>query len=201
MKREPLSHDRVFQDNDFTERYARQHWKMAEKFGQEYAQKLASQGFNKGKIIDVGCGFGATNLVLAERFVESEIVGIDLSEPLLELARETAAEANLGGRIRFEKADVHQIPYPDDTFDVVLNINMVHLVDKPVQMLNEIERILMPGGYLYIADLRRSLLGFVESEIRSGLTIAEAREVFDQSEIRTGDLTWSVLWWKFEARS
>lgn len=201
MKREPLSHDRVFQDNDFAERYARQHWKMAEKFGQEYAQKLASQGFNKGKIIDVGCGFGATNLVLAERFVESEIVGIDLSELLLELAREAAAEANLGGRIRFEKADVHQIPYPDDTFDVVLNINMVHLVDKPVQMLNEIERILMPGGYLYIADLRRSLLGFVESEIRSGLTIAEAREVFDQSEIRTGDLTWSVLWWKFEARS
>jgi ubiquinone/menaquinone biosynthesis C-methylase UbiE len=201
MKREPLSHDRVFQDNDFAERYARQHWKMAEKFGQEYAQKLASQGFDQGKIIDIGCGFGATNLVLAERFVESEIVGIDLSEPLLELARETAAEANLGGRIRFEKADVHQIPYPDDTFDVVLNINMVHLVDKPVQMLNEIERILMPGGYLYIADLRRSLLGFVESEIRSGLTIAESREVFDQSEIRTGDLTWSVLWWKFEARS
>ena len=199
MKREPLSHERVFQDNDYAERYARQHWKMAEKLGQEYAQKLVSQGFDQGKIIDVGCGFGATNLVLAERFVESEIVGIDLSEPLLELARGAAAEVNLGGRIRFEKADVHQILYPDDTFDVVLNINMVHLVDNPIQMLNEIERILIPGGFLYIADLRRSFLGLFEAEIRSGLTIAEAREMFDQSEIRMGDFTSSLVWWKFEA--
>ena len=200
MKREPFSHDRVFQDNDYAGRYAQQHWKMAEKFGYQYAQKLVSQGFDQGKIIDVGCGFGATNLVLAERFVESEIVGIDLSEPLLELARGAAAEVNLGGRIRFEKADVHQIPYPDDTFDVALNINMVHLVDNPIQKLNEIERILIPGGFLYIADLRRSLLGLVENEIRSGFTIAEAKSLFNQSEIRPGDFSWGLLWWRFEAK-
>lgn len=200
MKQEPLSHERVFSSEEFAERYAQQHWKMAEKFGQEYAQKLVSQGFDQGKIIDVGCGFGATNLVLAERFVESEIVGIDLSEPLLELARGAAAEVNLGGRIRFDKADVYQIPYPDDTFDVVLNINMVHLVDNPIKMLNEIERILIPGGFLYIADLRRSFLGLFEAEIRSGLTIAEAREMFDQSEIRPGDFSWGLLWWRFEAK-
>lgn len=200
MKQEPLSHERVFSSEEFAERYAQQHWKMAEKFGHQYAQKLVSQGFDQGKIIDVGCGFGATNLVLAERFVESEIVGIDLSEPLLELARGAAAEVNLGGRIRFDKADVYQIPYPDDTFDVVLNINMVHLVDNPIKMLNEIERILITGGFLYIADLRRSFLGLFEAEIRSGLTIAEAREMFDQSEIRPGDFSWGLLWWRFEAK-
>ena len=82
MKREPLSHGRVFSSEECTERYAQQHWKIAEKFDQQYALKLVSQGFDKGKIIDVGCGFEATNLLLAERFVQSEIVGIDLSEPL-----------------------------------------------------------------------------------------------------------------------
>jgi len=103
MKRKPLTHERIFSNENYAERYAQQHWKMAEKFGQQYTQKLASQGFDQGKIIDVGCGFGATNLVLAERFVESEIVGIDLSEPLLELAREAAEERNLMSEFDLKK--------------------------------------------------------------------------------------------------
>ena len=139
-----------------------------------------------------------TNLALAQRFSDSELLGIDLSEPLLEFAHQTASEANLSGRVRFEQADVHQIPYPENTFDAALNINMVHLVEDPIKMLDEIERVLVPGGYLFITDLRRSLLGFVEDEIRSALTISEAKEIFGKSDIREGNLKWGVLWWKFE---
>ena len=130
MKRSPLVHERVFNNEDYAEQYARQHWKMAERFGQECAKKLEARGFQTGRIIDVGCGFGATNLVLAKRFVASELVGIDLSEPLLRLARQAAAEADGGERVRFETADVQQIPYPDDAFDVAININMVHTFSK-----------------------------------------------------------------------
>jgi methylase of polypeptide subunit release factors len=78
MKRSPLTHGRIFDDEPFAQRYAERHWKMVEKFGREYADKLVSRGFQKGRIIDVGCGFGAMNIVLAHRFVDSEIVGIDL---------------------------------------------------------------------------------------------------------------------------
>jgi len=198
MKRIPLTHERVFSNENYAESYAKQHWKMAEKFGQEYAGKLAAQGFKQGKIIDVGCGFGATNLVLAERFVDSEIVGIDLSEPLLQLAGTTAESKGLSGRVRFEKADVQEIPFADNTFDVAINVNMVHLVEEPIKMLNEIERILLPGGHLFIADLRRSWLGLLEEEIKAGLTIGEARRLFTQSELRSGDFSWSLIWWKFE---
>jgi len=198
MKRKPLTHERVFSNENYAESYAKQHWKMAEKFGQEYAGKLAAQGFKQGKIIDVGCGFGATNLVLAERFVDSEIVGIDLSEPLLQLAGTTAESKGLSGRVRFEKADVQEIPFADNTFDVAINVNMVHLVEEPIKMLNEIERILLPGGHLFIADLRRSWLGLLEEEIKAGLTIGEARRLFTQSELRSGDFSWSLIWWKFE---
>jgi ubiquinone/menaquinone biosynthesis C-methylase UbiE len=171
---------------------------MAERFGHEYAGKLAARGFQTGRILDVGCGFGATNLVLAERFREAEFVGIDLSEPLLQLARETAKEAGLGPRVRFEHADVQQIPYDDDSFDVVLNANMVHLVDDPIRMLNEIERVLAPEGMLFIADLRRSWLGWVEREIRSALTVAEATELFSRSELRSGVFSQDLLWWRYE---
>ena len=159
MKRESLTHERVFRDKEYADAYAKQHWKMAENFGQEFAKKLSSMGFQKGRIIDVGCGFGAMNLVLAERFVDSELVGIDLSEPLLQLAREAAEKAGHGERVRFEKADVQKIPYQDDSFDVAFCVNMVHLVDDPIRMLNEIERVLKQGGLLFIADLRRSWLG------------------------------------------
>lgn len=65
-------------------------------------------------------------------------------------------------------------------------------------MLDEIERILAPGGHLFIADLRRSVLGLLENEIKSALSIGEARDLFAQSKLREGTFRWSFLWWRFE---
>jgi ubiquinone/menaquinone biosynthesis C-methylase UbiE len=199
MKRSSLAHERVFDDELFAERYAERHRKMVEGFGGEYADKLVSRGFHSGRIIDVGCGFGALNIILAHRFVDSEIVGIDLSDPLLRLANRSAQAANLGDRVRFEKADVHQIPYDDNAFDVVISTNMVHLVDDPVQMLDEIERILVPDGCLFIADIRRSWIGLLDKTFKSALTLNEARELVDRSNLRAGSFSSSLLWWRFEA--
>ncbi|MBN1148887.1 MAG: class I SAM-dependent methyltransferase [Anaerolineales bacterium] len=199
MEKAALAHARVFNDEQQAERYAKGHQGMAEKFGREYADKLAAGGFRRGKIIDIGCGSGATGLVLAWRFVESEIVGIDLSEPLLRMANQRAAAAGLAERVRFEKADVQQIPYEDGAFDVAINANMVHLVEDPVRMLNEIERVLAPGGRLFIADLRRSRLGLIEREICSALTLAEAKVLFGRSALRPGAFSSGLLWWRFEA--
>ena len=139
------------------------------------------------------------NIVLAHRFVDSEIVGIDLSDPLLRLANRSAQAADLGDRVRFEKADVHEIPYDDAAFDVVINTNMVHLVDDAVQMLNEIERILTPDGCLFIADVRRSWIGLLDKTFTSALTLDEARELVDRSNVREGSFSSSLLWWRFEA--
>ncbi|GAH43039.1 unnamed protein product, partial [marine sediment metagenome] len=69
--------------------------------------------------------------------LDSKIIGIDLSEPLLRLAREAAEIADVGERVRFEKADVQKIQHEDNSFDVAINVNMVHLVEDPVRMLNE----------------------------------------------------------------
>jgi ubiquinone/menaquinone biosynthesis C-methylase UbiE len=77
---------------------------------------------------------------------------------------------------------------------------MVHLVEKQIKMLDELERVLKPDGNLYITDLRRSLLGYLEDEIRSALTIPEAKELFSRSTIRVGNFKWGLLWWKFEGR-
>ena len=76
---------------------------------------------------------------------------------------------------------------------------MVHLVEHPLQMLNEIERVLIPEGFLYIADLRRSWFGSLEKEIKSGLSMAEAKKLFARADLRPGAFSWGLLWWKFEA--
>ena len=198
MKRSPLRCGRVFDDEDFAEKYATRHRGMAEKFGQQYTEKLSSRGFQKGRILDTGCGFGWTDIILARKFPDSEVVGIDLSEPLLRRANQDAKSANLDNRVKFEKADVQQIPYIDDSYDVVLNLNMVHLVEDPVRMLDEIERILVPNGLLFIADLRRSWAGLIEREIKSALTLKEARDLLSQSNLREGVFSRSFIWWRFE---
>ena len=94
--------------------------------------------------------------------------------------------------------NVERIPYGDDSFDVVLNINMVHLVEDPIQMLNEIERVLTPEGFLFIADLRRSWLGLIEKGIKSALTLGEVKELFRRSKLREGVFSSSNIWWRFE---
>jgi ubiquinone/menaquinone biosynthesis C-methylase UbiE len=198
MKRAPVTHERIFSDADHAARYAQRHQKMAENLGQEVARKLHARGFQGGRIIDVGCGSGATAIVLAQEFPQSEIVGIDLSEPLLHLATQAAQAAGLADRVRFETGDAESIRYEGNSFDVVLNLNMVHIVEHPIQMLDEIERILVPHGFLFIVDLRRSWLGLFEKEMKSALTPQEAKTLFAQSKLRVGDFSSSLIWWRFE---
>jgi len=199
MERSPLTHERVFSDQAFAERYAKRHRKMVEGFGHDYSGRLSSRGFKSGRIIDVGCGSGGTDMVIAHHFPDCEIVGIDLSEPLLHHANQAARAADLGKRVTFRRGDVHQIPFDDVFFQVVLNINMVHLVEDPLQMLNEMERVLAPDGLIFIADLRRSWLGLMEKEIKSSLTIHEAKDLLGRSQLREGVFSSSLLWWRFEA--
>jgi ubiquinone/menaquinone biosynthesis C-methylase UbiE len=198
MKQMALAHERVFA-GEFAEEYARKHVKIAAKFGREYAEELAARGFQRGRILDAGCGFGTTATMLAQRFPESHVVGIDLSEPLLALAEQEAQAAGVGDRACFKRADVERIPYERDAFDVVLNVQMLHIVEHPVWMLNELERVLAPDGALLVADIRRSWVGWLDKTFRSGLTLREATALMRQSGVRDGAFSSSLLWWRFEA--
>lgn len=194
-----MAQDNLFSDPDFARRYAAKQQKMAEKFGVEYTGKLKARKFDAGRVLDVGCGPGTTLLVLARNFPEADCTGIDTSEPLLELARQTAVTQGLQERVRFEQADAQAIPYPDDSFDVVISTGVVHQVADPVAMLEEIARVLTPDGMLYIADLRRSAVaGLFNDAARQALSYEEILKLLWQARFPKEPFTSGMLWWRYE---
>jgi ubiquinone/menaquinone biosynthesis C-methylase UbiE len=90
------------------------------------------------RALDVGTGTGLGAFVIARRFPEAEVVGVDLSERMLEEARRKTPP-ELANRVRFERADASNLPYPDGSFDLVGLANMIPFFD-------ELARVVAPGG-------------------------------------------------------
>jgi tocopherol O-methyltransferase len=102
------------------------------------------------KIIDIGCGIGGSSLYLAEK-LNADVVGITLSPVQANRATERAATAGLTDRATFKVANALEIPYPDNTFDMVWTLESgEHMPDK-VKFLQECYRVLKPGGRLIMA--------------------------------------------------
>ncbi len=102
------------------------------------------------KIIDVGCGIGGSTLYLAQKF-GSKATGITLSPVQAFRARERAVEADLDDRVRFEVANALEMPFEDNTFDLVWSLESgEHMPDK-TKFLAECYRVLKPGGKIILA--------------------------------------------------
>lgn len=200
MNSRPAENNLLFEDSSFALRYFQKHRKMAYKLGLQYSRKLRNAGFQNGKILDAGCGFGGTLLTIAKNFTNSEFFGVDLSEPLLKIAHEETSSQRLQSRITFLKEDVQSLPFDNSTIDIVLNIYMVHLVEDPVKMLNEIARVLKSNGKFFIKDLRRTPLQLVEKEIKYSLSKTEALSLITKSNLPPGKFSQGLLSWNYDSR-
>jgi ubiquinone/menaquinone biosynthesis C-methylase UbiE len=114
------------------------------------------------QVLDVGCGTGTLALDVARRVgTAGRVVGIDPSPEQIVRARAKAARRYgahaLNTPAAFQVGVIEQLPFPDQTFDVVLSTLMMHHLPAPLkrQGLAEIVRVLKPGGRLVIADFAR----------------------------------------------
>ena len=115
-------------------------------------QVCAAAEINPGdRILDVGCGFGGAIASLNERFAPLALVGLNLDNRQLVRAREQI-KPNPGNHIKFVQGDACQLPFPDNSFDVVLAIECIFHFPSRQRFFQEARRVLRPGGTLALSD-------------------------------------------------
>ncbi|HYC88480.1 MAG TPA: methyltransferase domain-containing protein [Thermoanaerobaculia bacterium] len=116
-------------------------------------------------VLDVGCGTGEITARLAEKFPRAAFVGIDLEEPHLERARRLCER--FGARVRFEAGDALELPFGDDSFDLVVCRHLLQAVPDARQVLREIRRVLCPGGRVHLISEDYGMLHCYPTELEA----------------------------------
>ncbi len=104
-------------------------------------------------MLDVGCGAGF-DMYIASRLAgyQGRVCGIDLTYEMASLARKNLAKAGTSN-VEIKTVDTEHIPYPEQSFDVVISNGVINLSPAKQAMFKEIYRVLKPGGSLQFADV------------------------------------------------
>jgi ubiquinone/menaquinone biosynthesis C-methylase UbiE len=100
------------------------------------------------RILDLGCGTGEITRRLADLYPQAQVVGVDILESNLELARRQGS--GQPGRVRYETGDAFALKYADAHFDLVVCRHMSQSVPDFGLVLDEIGRVLRRGGWLHL---------------------------------------------------
>jgi ubiquinone/menaquinone biosynthesis C-methylase UbiE len=188
----------IFEDEERARKYSRGSEKWMEGMAREFIAAAQEWEISRGRILDIGTGPGVLAIAFARKMPEVEVVGLDVSEVVLAVADENAQENGVSSRVSFEKGDAQDMPF-DSVFDLVISSNTLHLVENPLKMFNEVQRILKPGGKFFISDFRRSFLGLLTAHIRASYSAEEVRAFLTQSDLEDWQIKDSFLWLKIQS--
>ena len=105
------------------------------------------------RVLDLGSGAGTDSLVAAQMVGDDgHVTGIDMTAAMLDKARAAAAEMGLAN-VEFVEAEAERLPFPDESFDVVISNGVIDLIPDKDAVFAEIYRVLTPGGRIQIADV------------------------------------------------
>jgi ubiquinone/menaquinone biosynthesis C-methylase UbiE len=142
--------------NEPTNRYTHGHhesvlrshrWRTAENSA-AYLLPALAPGLD---LLDVGCGPGNITIDLASRVSPGRTVGIDAAEAVVDTARESAAEQGVA-EVEFRVANVYDLPFDDESFDVVHAHQVLQHLADPVAALRQMRRVCRPGGVVAARD-------------------------------------------------
>ncbi len=137
--------------------------------------QAALNNASTGALLDVACGPGVVTAALASR--AASVVAFDVTEQMLEKAKTRCAKAGLSN-VEFKQGNAEDLPFGDAQFDGVVTRLAVHHFANPQRALNEIFRVLRPGGTAVIVDV-------VSSEVAAELSLQNAIErLRDPSHVR-----------------
>jgi SAM-dependent methyltransferase len=102
------------------------------------------------KVADVGCGLGASTIILAQAYPKSTFTGYDYHQGSIDLARQRAAAAGVGDRVTFDVAMAQA--YPGNGYDLVALFDCLHDMGDPVGAARHIRETLAPGGTFMLVE-------------------------------------------------
>ena len=132
-------------------------WYQADEVAREYDEKRFSRGgrlidrrekeavldaigpMEDQEVLEIACGTGRFTVMLAER--GADIIGLDISAPMLQQGRKKARDAGVADHLEFMRGDAARLPFPDDHFDTVFAMRFFHLADTPAAFLSEMRRV------------------------------------------------------------
>ncbi|WP_323191970.1 class I SAM-dependent methyltransferase [Halostella sp. PRR32] len=131
-----------YQESDVAEEYEEKRFSRGGRLidRREKEAVLDAIGPVEGKrVLEIACGTGRFTVMLAER--GADVVGLDISGPMLQQGREKAKSAGVEESLEFMRGDAGRLPFPDDHFDTVFAMRFFHLADTPAAFLSEMRRV------------------------------------------------------------
>lgn len=117
---------------------------------QKFLELFDSLQLKKGaKVLELGYGAGVTSKKILER--GCTLVGVDISEPLAEIARKNCSQVE-GAKYDMKVGDAENLTFKDNSFDCVVGLGFIHYMKSPLRCLQEAYRVLKPGGYLVLGQ-------------------------------------------------
>jgi ubiquinone/menaquinone biosynthesis C-methylase UbiE len=151
--------------------------------------------------LEIGCGGGAVCRHVATKY-GLKVTGIDIDPEMLEAARSIPCTSS---SISFQRADVTTLPFPDNSFDIVLSFGAMHHIPNWLDAMREIRRVLEPKGYLVLWDLFYNSVTARLAELfedKFGATTQQALEDFVQEnelDVIHCNVRNALLWYSLEA--
>jgi ubiquinone/menaquinone biosynthesis C-methylase UbiE len=144
-------------------------------------------------LLDLGCGDGTYSFAAFQR--GARVTGVDISDAMLNSARRRAAAC--GASIEWRQASAESLPYDSGTFDIVLAVTILCFIKDPLQVVQEVSRVLRPGGSFIIGELGRYSSWAASRRVRGWLgssrwrdahfwTAGELRRLLQQAGFQVG---------------
>jgi ubiquinone/menaquinone biosynthesis C-methylase UbiE len=169
-----------------------------------FVGKILKKGIRSGRVLDIGTGSGLLAIELAKaKNCHFDIIAVDSSKNMVNKARENAELYGVADKIEFIVATAASLPFPENSFDVVVSYASLHHWFKPVAVFNEVARIIKETGLAFIRDNKRlyqnpalkaiiwSVSRFMNKRHRenwpkailASYTIPEVREILSRSRL------------------
>ncbi len=177
----------MHQPNKFWDKHAVRYAKSPVSDEESYQKKLQlTREYLRPEmeVLEFGCGTGSTAITHAPHV--KHIQAIDVSSKMLEIAR-GKADANNIGNISFEVSNIDDISVPNQTFDAVLALSILHLLKNKEEVVSKVHRMLKPGGIfvtstICLGDTKMKIIRFV-APIGKALGLLPVLRVFTVKDL------------------